>query len=98
MSEVRLPRSAKVNAHTADCDVVPKGLGGELDFTTGDGRLELDEVNRTLCAHTSDGLVRVSGRFDVFSNYAPATAGLKWKRGPDRNCAKLGTFAARMAA
>ncbi|MGA2966459.1 MAG: DUF4097 family beta strand repeat-containing protein [Terriglobales bacterium] len=62
---IHMPRTAKINAHTADGDVVAKNLAGELDFTTGDGRLELDDVDGTLRAHTSDGSVRVSGRFDV---------------------------------
>jgi DUF4097 and DUF4098 domain-containing protein YvlB len=63
--EIHMPRTAKINAHTGDGDVVAKSLAGELDFTTGDGRLELDDVDGTLRAHTSDGSVRVSGRFDV---------------------------------
>ena len=52
--EIRMPRSAKA-----------KGLEGELDFTTGDGSLEIEGVDGRLRAHTSDGSVRVSGRFDV---------------------------------
>ena len=39
--EIRMPRNAKVNIHTGDGNVSAKGLKGELDFTTGDGRLEL---------------------------------------------------------
>ncbi len=62
---IRMPRNAKVNVHTGDGHVSAKGLRGELDFTTGDGRLELDDVDGSLRAHTSDGSVRVSGRFDV---------------------------------
>jgi len=63
--EIRMPRSAKVNVHSGDGAVSAKGLEGELDFTTGDGRLEIEDVDGRLRAHTSDGSVRVSGRFDV---------------------------------
>jgi DUF4097 and DUF4098 domain-containing protein YvlB len=63
--EIRMPRSAKVNVHTGDGAVVARGLEGELDFATGDGRLELEDVDGSLRAHTRDGAVRVSGRFDA---------------------------------
>ncbi len=63
--DIRMPRSAKVNVHSADGAVSAKGLQGELEFATGDGRLELEDVDGALRAHTSDGSVRVSGRFDV---------------------------------
>ena len=62
---IHMPRSAKVNVHSGDGAVSAKGLEGELDFTTGDGRLEIEDVDGSLRAHTSDGSVRVSGRFDV---------------------------------
>jgi DUF4097 and DUF4098 domain-containing protein YvlB len=65
--EIQMPRSAKVNLHSSDGNVVAKGLQGEFDFTTGDGRLELEDIDGTLHAHTSDGSVRVSGRFDVLA-------------------------------
>jgi DUF4097 and DUF4098 domain-containing protein YvlB len=63
--EIRMPRSAQVNVHSGDGAVSAKGLEGELDFTTGDGRLEIEDVDGSLHAHTSDGSVHVSGRFDV---------------------------------
>jgi hypothetical protein len=63
--EIHMPRSAKVNVHSGDGAVRAKGLAGELDFSTGDGRLEIEDVDGSLHAHTSDGSVRVSGRFDV---------------------------------
>jgi DUF4097 and DUF4098 domain-containing protein YvlB len=63
--EIRMPRSGKVNVHSGDGAVSARGLEGELDFTTGDGRLEIEDVDGSLRAHTSDGSVRVSGRFDV---------------------------------
>ena len=63
--EIRMPRGAKVNLHSADGNVIAKGLEGEFDFTTGDGRLDLEDIDGSLRAHTSDGSVRVSGRFDV---------------------------------
>jgi DUF4097 and DUF4098 domain-containing protein YvlB len=65
--EIRMPRSAKVNLHSSDGNVVAKGLEGEFDFTTGDGRLELSDIDGSLHAHTGDGSVRVSGRFDVLN-------------------------------
>lgn len=63
--EIRMPRSAKVNAHTEDGRITAQGLAGELDFSTSDGRLELEDLDGNLHAHTSDGSVRASGRFDV---------------------------------
>ncbi len=63
--EIRMPRNAKTNVHAGDGNIEAKGLGGELDFTTGDGRLELDDVDGSLRVHSSDGPVRVSGRFDI---------------------------------
>jgi DUF4097 and DUF4098 domain-containing protein YvlB len=63
--EIHMPRSAKVNVHTGDGAVTAKGLAGQLDFSTGDGRLAIEDVDGTLHAHTSDGSVRVTGRFDV---------------------------------
>jgi DUF4097 and DUF4098 domain-containing protein YvlB len=65
--EIHMPRSAKVkvNVHSGDGAVFAKGLQGELDFSTGDGRLEIEDVDGSLHAHTSDGSVRVTGRFDV---------------------------------
>lgn len=62
---IRMPRSAKVNAHSGDGSITARGLEGELDFSTGDGRLELEDLEGSLHAHTSDGSVRASGRFDV---------------------------------
>ncbi len=62
---IHMPRSAKVNAHSEDGNVTARGLEGEFDFSTSDGRLELEDLDGSLHAHTSDGSVRVSGRFDV---------------------------------
>ena len=62
--EIHMPRNAKMNAHTGDGNLLVKGLAGELEFVTGDGRLELEDLDGTLRAHTSDGSVHVSGRFD----------------------------------
>jgi DUF4097 and DUF4098 domain-containing protein YvlB len=63
--DIHTPRSVKVNVHSSDGDVSANGLKGELDFTTGDGRLHLDDVDGNLRARTRDGSVGVSGRFDV---------------------------------
>jgi DUF4097 and DUF4098 domain-containing protein YvlB len=35
-----------------------------MQLQSGDGHLEIDEVDGTLRAHTGDGYIRVSGRFD----------------------------------
>ena len=63
--EIHMPRSAKVDVRSEDGSIVARGLQGELDFSSGDGRLQLDDVDGSLHARTSDGSVRVSGRFDV---------------------------------
>jgi DUF4097 and DUF4098 domain-containing protein YvlB len=63
--DIHMPRSVKVSVHSSDGDVSAKGLEGELEFMTGDGRLNLDDIDGNLRAHTRDGSVRVSGRFDV---------------------------------
>jgi DUF4097 and DUF4098 domain-containing protein YvlB len=63
--EIHMPRSAKVNVHSGDGAVSAKGMEGELDFSTSDGRLELEDIDGTLHARSSDGSVRVSGRFDL---------------------------------
>src|SRR5271154_1123393 len=39
--EIHMPRSAKTNVQTGDGEVTAKGLEGDLDFTTGDGLLDL---------------------------------------------------------
>lgn len=62
--EIHMPRSARVDVRSADGSIQARGLQGELDFTSGDGRLQLEDVDGALRAHTSDGSVRVSGRFD----------------------------------
>lgn len=63
--EIRMPRSAKVDVRSEDGSILARGLQGELDFSSGDGKLQLDDVDGSLHARTSDGSVRVSGRFDV---------------------------------
>ena len=62
--EIHMPRSAKVNIHTGDGAIMAHGLEGELEFSSGDGRLELEDLEGILRAHTSDGSVRAAGRFD----------------------------------
>ena len=63
--EIRMPRSAKVDVRSEDGSILARGLQGELDFSSGDGKLQLEDVDGSLHARTSDGSVRVSGRFDV---------------------------------
>jgi Putative adhesin len=62
--EIRMPRSAKVEVHSSDGNVMAKGLEGDFDFTTSDGKIELEDIAGNLRAHSSDGSMRVSGRFD----------------------------------
>jgi DUF4097 and DUF4098 domain-containing protein YvlB len=63
--EIHMPRSAKVHVHSVDGAVMARGLEGQLDFSTSDGRVEIEDVDGSLHAHTSDGSLRVSGRFDM---------------------------------
>ena len=62
--EIRMPRTGKVEVHSSDGNVMAKGLEGDFDFTTSDGKIELEDIDGNLRAHSSDGSMRVSGRFD----------------------------------
>lgn len=75
--EIHMPRSATVNVHSGDGAVSAKGLQGDLDFSTGNGRLEIEDVDGSLHAHTSDGSVRVTGRFDILDLCTSDGRGLK---------------------
>jgi DUF4097 and DUF4098 domain-containing protein YvlB len=63
--EIHMPRSAKVDIHTSDGSIDARGLGGDLKFSSGDGRLTLSDLDGVLRAHTRDGSVHASGRFDL---------------------------------
>lgn len=63
--EIHMPRSAKVDVDTHDGSIEARGLQGDLGFSSGDGRLELSEIDGVLRAHTHDGSIRASGRFDA---------------------------------
>jgi DUF4097 and DUF4098 domain-containing protein YvlB len=63
--EIRMPRSAKVNVRSGDGSIVARGLEGELEFASVDGRVDLEDLDGSLRAKTSDGSMRASGRFDV---------------------------------
>src|ERR1700739_221867 len=63
--EIPMPRSAKVNVHSGDGSIQARALEGELEFSSGDGRLDLEHLGGTLRAKTSDGSVRAAGRFDA---------------------------------
>ena len=39
--EIRMPRSAKLNVRTGDGSILARGLEGELEFASGDGRVDL---------------------------------------------------------
>lgn len=62
---IHMPRNAKVNVRSQDGSIMARALTGELEFSSGDGRLELEDIDGSLRARTSDGSVRVSGRFDA---------------------------------
>jgi DUF4097 and DUF4098 domain-containing protein YvlB len=63
--EIHMPRSAKVDVDTHDGSIEARGLQGDLAFSSGDGRLEVSDVDGVLRAHTHDGSIRASGRFDA---------------------------------
>ncbi len=63
--EIHMPRSAKVDVDTHDGSIDARGLQGDLAFSSGDGRLELSDIDGVLRAHTHDGSIRASGRFDA---------------------------------
>ena len=63
--EIHMPRSAKVDVDTRDGSIEARGLQGDLAFSSGDGRLEISDVDGILRAHTHDGSIRASGRFDA---------------------------------
>jgi len=62
--DIHMPRTAKISFRGSDGSVTVKGLAGDMDFTNGDGKLELEDLDGHLRARTSDGSLHVSGRFD----------------------------------
>ncbi|HTR22973.1 MAG TPA: DUF4097 family beta strand repeat-containing protein [Terriglobales bacterium] len=62
--EIHMPRSGKVDVQTGDGHIEARGLAGDLNFKSGDGRVELADLDGTVRAKTSDGALHASGRFD----------------------------------
>ncbi len=63
--DIHMPRAATMNVKTGDGPITARGFQGELDFTSGDGRLDLEDLDGSLRAKTGDGSMRASGRFDL---------------------------------
>jgi len=91
--EIHMPCSAKVIVQNGNGRVRERS-DGQLNFTTADRRLELEDLGGILRAHSGDVSVSVSGRFDVH-DCARATTGSKTPAA-GRNFASLGLFASRM--
>jgi DUF4097 and DUF4098 domain-containing protein YvlB len=62
--EIHMPREGKVALRTGDGRISVNHLRGEMDFYSGDGRLEVEDADGNLRARTGDGSIRVTGRFD----------------------------------
>jgi len=53
--EIRVPRTADLDLHTGDGNVVLQGVSGTMILRTGDGNLNLSELRGALKAETGDG-------------------------------------------
>jgi hypothetical protein len=65
--EIRLPRDAGLDVHSGDGDLSVRGLKGEINLSTQDGRIDADSLDGVLRASSGDGNMRVQGRFDSLS-------------------------------
>ena len=65
--EVRIPKEARLDVHSGDGDLSVRGLKGEINLSTQDGRVEADSLEGELRASSGDGNMRVQGRFDSLS-------------------------------
>ncbi len=59
--EVRLPRGARISVRGASTSVDGSDITGELDFTSGRGRLHLEGAPRRITAETLDGNIEIVG-------------------------------------
>jgi DUF4097 and DUF4098 domain-containing protein YvlB len=62
--ELKVPREATLDIHSGDGDLSVRGLKGEINLATQDGRIEADSLDGALRATSGDGNIRVQGRFD----------------------------------
>ncbi|MEO8724698.1 MAG: DUF4097 family beta strand repeat-containing protein [Acidobacteriaceae bacterium] len=62
--EVTVPKDLSLEVQTGDGSVQAAGVAGDLRFKTGDGSLDLTDLDGTLDAASGDGHIRASGRFD----------------------------------
>ena len=62
--ELKVPREATLDIHSGDGDLSVRGLKGEINLSTQDGRIEADSLDGVLRATSGDGNMRVQGRFD----------------------------------
>ena len=62
--ELKVPREAALDVHSGDGDLSVRGLRGEINLSTQDGRIEADSLDGALRASSGDGNMRVQGRFD----------------------------------
>jgi DUF4097 and DUF4098 domain-containing protein YvlB len=65
--ELKVPREASLDVHSGDGDLTVRGLKGELNLSTQDGRIEADSLDGVLHASSGDGNMHVQGRFDSLS-------------------------------
>jgi DUF4097 and DUF4098 domain-containing protein YvlB len=62
--ELKVPREATLDVHSGDGDLSVRGLKGEINLSTQDGRIEADSLDGALRASSGDGNMHVQGRFD----------------------------------
>jgi len=65
--ELKVPREASLDVHSGDGDLSVRGLKGEINLSTQDGRIEADSLDGVLHASSGDGNMHVQGRFDSLS-------------------------------
>ncbi|MEN3333463.1 MAG: hypothetical protein V7641_2828 [Blastocatellia bacterium] len=53
--EIKVPRDANLDMHTGDGNVDVQGVRGSIALRSGDGKLDLSELDGTLRAETGDG-------------------------------------------
>jgi DUF4097 and DUF4098 domain-containing protein YvlB len=62
--EVKVPKQARLDIHSGDGDLSVRGLKGEINLSTQDGRIDADSLDGVLRASSGDGNMHVQGRFD----------------------------------
>ncbi|HUJ39810.1 MAG TPA: DUF4097 family beta strand repeat-containing protein [Candidatus Acidoferrales bacterium] len=59
--ELTVPRSANLNLHSGDGHIRATGVSGQLQLETGDGSIEVSDLQGNVRLHTGDGHVEGSG-------------------------------------